>query len=114
MTTTAAPPRRSAPPTAIAHQGTVPPVAGNGAGGVGVGRPLRHRVRVIYRAEERREGMPRVAASPPERSYWNSVLSCPAGGSCEFAMTVPLTAIVGVPMPCEPGWIGVFSVIAVT
>ncbi|TQM34063.1 hypothetical protein FB391_0350 [Microbacterium kyungheense] len=46
--------------------------------------------------------------------HWNSVLSWPAGGSCEFAMTLPLTAIVGVPMPDEPGWIGVFAVISVT
>ncbi len=35
-------------------------------------------------------------------------------GSVEFAMTVPLIAIVGVPMPVAPGCNGVLAVIVVT
>ena|GEM_PF-5812788 len=54
------------------------------------------------------------AASVLSHAYWNSVASEPAGGSDEFAMTWPLTAMVGVAMPEPPGWMGVFSVIAVT
>ena len=35
-------------------------------------------------------------------------------GSVEFAMTWPLIAMVGVPMPVAPGCTGVFAVIVVT
>lgn len=38
----------------------------------------------------------------------------PFAGMVWFEMTVPLIARVGVPMPLEPGWTGVFCVIEVT
>lgn len=49
------------------------------------------------------------------RGYWKSVMrSAGSAGSDVFAMTVPLIAIVGVPMPLAPGAAGVFGVIEVT
>ena len=46
--------------------------------------------------------------------YSKSVASWPGSGSDELAMTSPFTAIVGVPMPADPGCTGVSFVIAVT
>lgn len=43
-----------------------------------------------------------------------SVANDPRAGIVLLEMTSPLTAMVGVPMPCAPGWIGVCSVIDVT
>ncbi len=42
------------------------------------------------------------------RAYWKSVANWPFAGMVLLAMVSPLTAMVGVPMPLEPGAMGVF------
>ena len=69
-------------------------------------------VRTKRRVSRNSEGF----AQGPERDAYpsNSAPSWAGWGSDELAMTVPLIAIVGVPIPVEPGAIGVCSDIVAT
>jgi len=66
--------------------------------------------RAKRRGSARTDGL----AEPRRRAYSNRVPRSAGSGSVEFAMTSPLIAMVGVPMPEAPGATGVLAVIVVT